>query len=170
MAHYDTLSPAPRAPSSPKEKRVAGAPSHVLVSEAPGWYLIMDLDESGDQTCLNSSRLPGRPRRIHLQRPETYPDKPTIFQLSAFHHYEVMCKAKRKTNTYWSLANFGTGAYSELVLHTSCCVQTVWLIQDTPTPIRTPNAQRPNTVRGPIKLDYTFCFGVDFRFLDFFFI
>ena len=78
MAHFDTLSPAPRAPSSSKEKRVAGASSHVLVSEAPGWYLIMEVDERGGQTCPTSLKLPGKPRNVHLQRPQTHPDKQMI--------------------------------------------------------------------------------------------
>ena len=36
-----------------------------------------------------------------LEIPVVPPDKPTTFQLRGFHHYEVMCKAKRKTTTGW---------------------------------------------------------------------
>ena len=57
MVYDDTSSPARRAPFTPKKKCVAGASSRVLVSEAPGWYLITSVEERGDQSCLTPSRL-----------------------------------------------------------------------------------------------------------------
>ena len=53
----DNSSSSRRAPSSPKEKCVAGASSRVLVSEAPGWYLITSVNERGDQTCQIFPRI-----------------------------------------------------------------------------------------------------------------
>ena len=51
MVYDDTSSPARRAPFTPKKKCVAGASSRVLVSEAPGWYLIKGVLASGVPSC-----------------------------------------------------------------------------------------------------------------------
>ena len=46
-----------------------------------------------------------------LEIPVVPPDKPTTFQLSRFHHYEVMCKAKRKIIKRWFDVRCGHSAY-----------------------------------------------------------
>ena len=72
----DNSSSSRRAPSSPKEKCVAGASSRVLVSEAPGWYLITSVNERGDQICQIFPRICVLPR-CDFQRPVAPPYKPT---------------------------------------------------------------------------------------------
>ena len=45
-----------------------------------------------------------------LESPTVPPDKPTTFQRCEFHHYGVMCKAKRKVINGWSVVRSGQNA------------------------------------------------------------
>ena len=46
-----------------------------------------------------------------LESPAVPPDKPTTFQRCEFHHYGVMCKAKRKSINGWFVVRGGQNAF-----------------------------------------------------------
>ena len=81
MVYEDTSATALRAPSTPKEKCVAGASSRVLVSEAPGWYLIKGVVERGVPCCRTPPRL-FVSLRSYAQRPMAPLVKTVAFQRS----------------------------------------------------------------------------------------
>ena len=62
-------------------------------------------------------------------------DKPTTFQLRVFHHYEVMCKAKRKIITGWFSVRCGQSAYprrwrtGNQMVTKLMCLEIKWALQ-----------------------------------------